>query len=1089
MKITSVLKQAGCAFLISAFSHSTALAQQGDVLWSYSFNNSLERIIGIGKDDLLKVIAFDMSLGQAVHGINSEGIRLQSFATQDSNLSNARSSLVFDDGRYALCYKGYNSVSGGYKVFNALGQQIESNYGSHNSCTQVSLDRSQRLIVSSERGTTFNYDHTDPFYWVIDHATPRSNIAQSPSGFLHFIAADETDMQRSWSLKGLRIGGAIEWALDLGPPDPFGQDHEPVSSVAVDHLGQIYAFINSRVIKVSSSGEIIWQSEDLHLPSGNSKLLLAPDGQIIIWSINFRVLNSDGQPVFGGDSVLSPLIGNDGLIYTASDKVRAIDFDGNIVWESVNISPDYYLGAPLSMFKDGTLLVPVTDGTGRTLIGIETGASGLPIQGWPAANHNSQGSNVAFIDADRDAMNDLWESMVGLNPADPADALVDSDNDGLSNLIEYRDYLDLFAKDTDGDGLEDGEEQSYNTNPRLSDTDEDGLTDGEEVKVHGSNPHSWDSDGDSLSDYDEVVIHGSSPVKTDTDSDGMPDRWELQKGTKISQFDADEDLDSDGATNLSEFQSDTDPSDPAYFPGSPGSLHAVIPLESSGIVTSRVITINQSGHLFLSSLSKRLYALTEDGAELWNAPLVGTPYGNALLDLKNNLVYQSTDIYNGSGKPHTGKIYAFNATTGELYWEKDLNTSTSLLVLGRNNEIVGRFGKELVTWNSAGEELWRYSSSDLITTHVKVLRDGTYMFGTEGGFIKRVNSSGLEFSATAISSHQIKDFQLDPAQDDRYYVITDRNGSAYRQLHEVHAVSTTQGILWSTAFSKGERSATTFIQDGELIVLTEKTYPYIVAFKTETGAQAWDFQGSQSGTVNGGLVTNQNELVVSSSRSMFAVNKGQLLWKYQPSIYTEGFTGVTMGFNGQVYSRDHRAIRVINVGGTDLLPGAWAATGADRANTYRQPVNDLNSDLSLKLVGHNGKNQKGVVKFSIDLENLGVDESDSAVVTVLLPELPELTLPTFSVSQDAADSCSRDQLVLTCSIGYLTPGERRSLNVQFELDEKNKTKYLFQASILGANADTNLENNSEEKKFGGAMQWLILLGLGIVGAYRASRYK
>ncbi len=43
-----------------------------------------------------------------------------------------------------------------------------------------------------------------------------------------------------------------------------------------------------------------------------------------------------------------------------------------------------------------------------------------------------------WIDSDNDGMPDSWETANGLNPMDPADALLDNDHDGLNNLVEYR---------------------------------------------------------------------------------------------------------------------------------------------------------------------------------------------------------------------------------------------------------------------------------------------------------------------------------------------------------------------------------------------------------------------------------------------------------------------------------------------------------------------------------------------------------------------------------------------------------------------------------------------------------------------------
>ena len=99
-----------------------------------------------------------------------------------------------------------------------------------------------------------------------------------------------------------------------------------------------------------------------------------------------------------------------------------------------------------------------------------------------------------------------------LNKNNAADALLDQDGDGLSNLEEYQRRLNLTVADTDGDGLNDEEEvNTYGTNPKLADTD-----------------------GDTLSDGAEINIHNSSPTQGDSDNDLFPDRYEAAAGSLLN---------------------------------------------------------------------------------------------------------------------------------------------------------------------------------------------------------------------------------------------------------------------------------------------------------------------------------------------------------------------------------------------------------------------------------------------------------------------------------------------------------------------------------------------------------------------------
>ncbi len=62
-------------------------------------------------------------------------------------------------------------------------------------------------------------------------------------------------------------------------------------------------------------------------------------------------------------------------------------------------------------------------------------------------NHLSIGLVVMPKDSDHDGMPDDWEIAHGLNPTNAADAALDSDGDGRTNLQEYRDGTDPFVFD------------------------------------------------------------------------------------------------------------------------------------------------------------------------------------------------------------------------------------------------------------------------------------------------------------------------------------------------------------------------------------------------------------------------------------------------------------------------------------------------------------------------------------------------------------------------------------------------------------------------------------------------------------------
>ncbi len=132
-------------------------------------------------------------------------------------------------------------------------------------------------------------------------------------------------------------------------------------------------------------------------------------------------------------------------------------------------------------------------------------------------------------DSDGDGMLDTWEVAHGLNPS-VADAALDADDDGLSNLQEYQSGTDPQKADSDSDGLPDGWEVAHHLSPLTAsatgDADGDGINNLQEYQ-RGIDPERADSVGDSLpdkfrADSAALVVESSSTTAT-TGANETPD--------------------------------------------------------------------------------------------------------------------------------------------------------------------------------------------------------------------------------------------------------------------------------------------------------------------------------------------------------------------------------------------------------------------------------------------------------------------------------------------------------------------------------------------------------------------------------------
>ena len=92
----------------------------------------------------------------------------------------------------------------------------------------------------------------------------------------------------------------------------------------------------------------------------------------------------------------------------------------------------------------------------------------------------SSSAMASSTDWDSDGMSNTWETANKLNPNNAADARLDADRDGLTNLREHALRTQPRDEDTDNDGQDDGDEAATRTNVRDADSDDDGIRDGNE---------------------------------------------------------------------------------------------------------------------------------------------------------------------------------------------------------------------------------------------------------------------------------------------------------------------------------------------------------------------------------------------------------------------------------------------------------------------------------------------------------------------------------------------------------------------------------------------------------------------------------
>ena len=171
-------------------------------------------------------------------------------------------------------------------------------------------------------------------------------------------------------------------------------------------------------------------------------------------------------------------------------------------------------------------------------------------------------TNPNSNDTDNDGIFDYYEIFNLLNPFED-DALLDNDNDGLTNIEEFN--LNTFANnpDSDNDGMYDGwetangfdpfaddsqldndgdlvpaiDEFRFGGDPHTAHSDDDTIGDYDEIYTYHTNPSNSDTDNDNLNDYEEIFVYFTNPTAKDSDGDGILDGQEIAGSTNPHEAD------------------------------------------------------------------------------------------------------------------------------------------------------------------------------------------------------------------------------------------------------------------------------------------------------------------------------------------------------------------------------------------------------------------------------------------------------------------------------------------------------------------------------------------------------------------------
>ena len=206
----------------------------------------------------------------------------------------------------------------------------------------------------------------------------------------------------------------------------------------------------------------------------------------------------------------------------------------------------------------------------------------------------------------------------------------------------------------------------------INDIDRDGLADDWE-NAHGVDDPSDDPDADELTNLEEFNSH-TDPTNPDTDGDNLPDGWEVTYGLDPNDATGvngeNGDLDNDGLTNYDEYSNSSSPADNNSPSLTPPTIVSSIPRSGSGITNGKLVSVDTSFAVRLKdddgidvTDTGSVRFTINDGVH--NEYVRDLSHGNVIrvVRLASGTDTQATDfwvVYDRTNDDEYGNIYAFD---------------------------------------------------------------------------------------------------------------------------------------------------------------------------------------------------------------------------------------------------------------------------------------------------------------------------------------------------------------------------------------------------------------------------------------------